>query len=95
MASASVFGQHALAYSVISYLLLSRQRQVVMYTMGQQTLVVLGGLLISQFVMAVCRMLAGGPWLAAAILSAVDWRIAVAAADQTALLVPQRRGSRA
>jgi rod shape-determining protein MreD len=95
VASASVFGQHALAYSVISYLLLSRQRQVVMYNLGQQTLVVLGGLLASQLVMAVSRMLVGGPWAGGEyfigpFIGAALWPLLT-----KALLLPQRRGAAA
>ncbi len=95
VASASVFGQHGMAYSVISYLILSRQRQVVMYTMGQQTLVVLGGLLASQLVMAVSRMLVGGPWAGGEyfigpFIGAALWPLLT-----KALLLPQRRGAAA
>jgi len=95
VASASVFGQHGMAYSVISYLMLSRQRQVVMYNMGQQTLVVLGGLLASQLVMAVSRMLVGGPWAGGEyfigpFIGAALWPLLT-----KALLLPQRRGAAA
>lgn len=40
--SAGLIGQHALAYTVISYLVLLRQRQIAMYSLGQQALIVLG-----------------------------------------------------
>jgi rod shape-determining protein MreD len=64
-----------------------------MYNLGQQTLVVLGGLLISQFVMAVCRMLLGGPWAGSGyfigpLIGALLWPLLT-----KVLLLPQRRGS--
>ncbi|GGY09214.1 rod shape-determining protein MreD [Paludibacterium paludis] len=59
IASAGLFGQHALAYSVTSFLALLRQRQLVMFNLGQQALSVLGLMLINQFIMVVARMLTG------------------------------------
>ncbi len=38
IASASLLGQHALAYSISAYAVESRQRQVVMYNLGQSVL---------------------------------------------------------
>lgn len=93
VASASVFGQHALAYSVISYLLLSRQRQVVMYNLGQQTLVVLVLLLVNQLLMVLARMatgavFAGWEYFIAPFVGAVFWPLLT-----NVLLIPQRRGT--
>ena len=93
VASASVFGQHALAYSVSSYLILARQRQVVMYNLGQQTLVVLVLLLVNQTLMVLARMttgslFAGWEYFIAPFVGAVFWPLLT-----NVLLIPQRRGT--
>lgn len=54
-----LFGQHALAYSVLAYLVLLRQRQLIMYNLGQQTLVMLVLMLAAQLLMALARWLTG------------------------------------
>ncbi|MDF0604576.1 rod shape-determining protein MreD [Neisseriaceae bacterium TC5R-5] len=63
ISTAGLFGQHALAYSITAYLALSRQRQLVMFNLGQQALVVLGLLLSNQIIMVVVRMLTGSAFV--------------------------------
>ena len=57
--STGLFGQHALAYSISAYLILLRQRQLVMFNLGQQTLVVLVLMMGNQLIMALARWLTG------------------------------------
>lgn len=78
MASASLFGQHALVFSLLSYLVLIRQRQMVMYSMLQQVLVVLGLMLLSQALTVVVRLATGSAFIgwgyfAASFVAAAVW----------------------
>lgn len=57
--SSGLFGQHALAYSICAYLVLLRQRRLVMFNLGQQTLVVLALMLLVQLIMALSRWSTG------------------------------------
>lgn len=57
--STGLFGQHALAYSICAYLVLLRQRQLVMLNLGQQTLVVLLLMMNIQLIMALARWITG------------------------------------
>jgi rod shape-determining protein MreD len=59
MATAGLFGQHALAYSITAYLALLRQRQLVMFNLGQQALSVLGLMMANQIIMVIARMVTG------------------------------------
>ncbi|MBV8678885.1 MAG: rod shape-determining protein MreD [Aquitalea sp.] len=63
IATAGMLGQHALAYSATSYLALSRQRQLIMFNLGQQALSVLGLMLANQTIMVVARMLTGAAFV--------------------------------
>jgi rod shape-determining protein MreD len=63
VACTGMFGQHALAYSITSYLALSRQRQLVMFNLGQQTLAVLALMFANQLIMVVARMLTGAGFI--------------------------------
>lgn len=63
ISTAGMLGQHALAYSVTSYLALSRQRQLIMFNLGQQALSVLGLMLCNQSIMVVARMLTGSAFV--------------------------------
>jgi rod shape-determining protein MreD len=58
---AGLFGQHSLAYSITAYLALRRQRQVVMFNLSKQTLVVLVLLLINQLIILLGSMLSESP----------------------------------
>lgn len=90
IASASLLGQHALAYSVSAYAVESRQRQVVMYNLGQQSLIVFGLLMANQIVMLVARMALGAPFIGwgfffSPFVGALLWPLLT-----NLLLVPQR-----
>ena len=61
--TAGMLGQHALAYSVTAYLALSRQRQLIMFNLGQQALSVLALMLCNQSIMVVARMLTGSAFV--------------------------------
>jgi rod shape-determining protein MreD len=63
MAATGMFGQHALAYSITSYLALLRQRQLVMFNLGQQSLAVLGLMLANQVIMVATRMATGSAFV--------------------------------
>lgn len=63
VACTGMFGQHALAYSITSYLVLLRQRQLVMFNLGQQTLSVLGLMLANQMIMVIARMATGSAFI--------------------------------
>jgi rod shape-determining protein MreD len=63
VACTGMFGQHALAYSITSYLALLRQRQLVMCNLGQQTLAVLGLMLANQLIMVIARMATGSAFI--------------------------------
>ncbi|NWK77579.1 rod shape-determining protein MreD [Aquitalea sp. LB_tupeE] len=63
IATAGMLGQHALAYSVTAYLALSRQRQLIMFNLGQQALSVLALMLCNQSIMVVARMLTGAAFV--------------------------------
>ncbi|BAK75006.1 rod shape-determining protein MreD [Pseudogulbenkiania sp. NH8B] len=62
-ATAGLFGQHALAYSITSYLALRQQRQLVMFNLGQQALAVLALMLANQTIMVVARMITGAAFV--------------------------------
>ncbi|WP_148714418.1 rod shape-determining protein MreD [Chitinolyticbacter meiyuanensis] len=59
VADGNMLGQHALAYSVITYLVLSRQRQLNIFPFWQQALAVLGLMLLAQVLMTTVRLVAG------------------------------------
>lgn len=61
----SLFGQHALAYSVTTYLVMLRQRQLIMFNLGQQALVVLTLMLANQLIMALVRLALGSAFVGA------------------------------
>lgn len=59
VASGSLFGQHALAYTVTAFFALFYQRRLVLFSAGQQAGYVLLLLLLSQVVLLVIKLLAG------------------------------------
>ncbi|BEV72517.1 MULTISPECIES: rod shape-determining protein MreD [unclassified Paludibacterium] len=63
VASTGMFGQHALAYSITSYMALLRQRQLIMFNLGQQTLAVLALMLTNQLIMVATRMATGSAFI--------------------------------
>ncbi|WP_028456731.1 rod shape-determining protein MreD [Chitinilyticum litopenaei] len=78
VADANYLGQHALAYSLIAYATLARQRQFALFPFWQQALVTLMLLLASQAVMLLVRLAIGdsfpGPgYFAGPLIAAVLW----------------------
>ncbi|WP_035060310.1 rod shape-determining protein MreD [Andreprevotia chitinilytica] len=74
----NVLGQHALAYSVITYLILSRQRLFAVFPFWQQALVVLGLLTLGQTIMLLIQFSLGASFIGwgyfvGNILAAVLW----------------------
>lgn len=63
VASTGMFGQHALAYSITSYLVILRQRQLIMFNLGQQTLSVLALMMANQGIMVITRMATGSAFV--------------------------------
>lgn len=59
VADGSYLGQHALAYGVIAYLVLARQRQFAIFPFWQQALITLVLLVLSQALMLAVRLLLG------------------------------------
>jgi rod shape-determining protein MreD len=87
----ALFGQHALAYTVLSYGAITLHRRIQWFPLGAQALHVLPLLLIAQLASLAIRMWVGGEWpgwlffgesfVGAALWPLVSWL----------LLVPQRR----
>ncbi|SCK10983.1 rod shape-determining protein MreD [Vogesella sp. LIG4] len=63
VATTGLFGQHALAYSITAYLVLLRQRQLVMFNLGQQALVILAMLEANQLIMVLARLATGAAFV--------------------------------
>lgn len=93
ISSAGLLGQHALAYSITSYLALIRQRQLVMFNLGQQALAVLALMLTNQVIMVVVRMLTGSAFIGFSyfippLISALLWPLLT-----KLMLLPYRKNS--
>lgn len=63
VATADLFGQHALAYSLTAFLALLRQRQLVMFNLGQQALAVMALMFTNQVIMMIARMASGAAFV--------------------------------
>ncbi len=78
VADGNVLGQHALAYSVIAYLALARQRQLAIFPFWQQALIAFALLILSQTIMIVTRSFMGEPFVgwgyfAGSVFAAILW----------------------
>lgn len=87
----ALLGQHALAYTVLSFFAITVHRRLLWFTVPSQAAQVLPLFLVAHMVELVLRMLAGGKFpgfsmLAAPFLEAALWPIA-----SVLLLAPQRR----
>jgi rod shape-determining protein MreD len=87
----SLLGQHALAYSVLSYLAILIHRRLLWFPLSSQALQVLPLLVLAHLIQVLVRLLAGDGWpgwslLLAPALEALLWPVATAL-----LLAPQRR----
>lgn len=74
----AVLGQHALAYTLIVFLTLWRQRQIAVAPFWQQAIAALGLLLLSQLIMQLVRIALGASWVgwgyfASPFISAMLW----------------------
>ena len=87
----SLLGQHALAYTVLSFLAIALHRRLLWFTVPSQAAQVLPLFMVSHAVELSARLLAGGSFpgwavLAAPLLEAALWPLAT-----VLLLMPQRR----
>ncbi|WP_028450324.1 rod shape-determining protein MreD [Chitinibacter tainanensis] len=78
VADGNLLGQHALAYSIIAYLTLSRQRQIAVFPFWQQALITLALLLLAQSIMLLIHLLMGAQFIgwsyfAGSLLAAFLW----------------------
>lgn len=88
--SASVFGEHALSYTLLSYFAITIHRRVLWFSVGMQALHILPLLYLAQLVSLALRMSFGGlnpGWqvLTEPLLTAALWPMA-----QFLLLAPQK-----
>lgn len=89
--NANLLGQHALAYTLLSYGAISLHRRVPFFGLGQQILIVLPLFLVAQLTTAFIRYLAGvgvpePSYFLQSLVTAMIWPLADAL-----LLAPQRR----
>lgn len=87
----TLIGQHAFAYSVLAFGAQALHRRILWFPLWQQALHVLVLLLVSQALMLVVRLVAGGTWpgwwfFAGSVIAAALWP-----AVTHVLLAPQRR----
>jgi rod shape-determining protein MreD len=87
----SLLGQHALAYSVLSYLAILIHRRLLWFKLSEQSLQVLPLFAVAHGLQLLVRWVAGDGWpgwglLAAPIIEALVWPVAT-----YLLLAPQRR----
>ncbi|RKP58586.1 rod shape-determining protein MreD [Pararobbsia silviterrae] len=90
---ASLFGEHALAYTLLSYGAISLHRRVLWFSLPVQALHVLPLLVLAQLVPFVIRLLAGAAfpgwgYLVDGFVEALLWPVA-----SLLLLAPQKRAS--
>lgn len=93
VSSAGLFGQHALAYSLTGFLTLSRQRQLVMFNLGQQALAVMALMMANQLIMVLARLATGAAFVGWSyflppLISALLWPLLT-----KLLLIPYRHHS--
>ena len=78
IADANVFGQHALAYVLVTFLMLQLRRRMLMHSLWQQSVHVFGLLFVAQLTMALTRLMSGSPFIGlgyfvAALTGALLW----------------------
>lgn len=94
LATGGVFGQHALAYTVTTFMAVIYQRRLVLFSNTQQLVYVLLLLLISQLILLTIKVFAGNAALGwtyflPSITGVILWQIAVALGLNTSR--PSRR----
>jgi rod shape-determining protein MreD len=87
----AVLGQHAQAYTLLSFLAITMHRRLLWFTLGEQAVQILPLFVASQAVSLVVRMIAGGSFpgwslFLAPVLEAALWPVVT-----VLLLAPQRR----
>ncbi len=87
----AVLGQHALAYTMLSYFAITIHRRLLWFSVGTQALQILPLFAAAHAVSFIVRMLAGGMWpgwslMLAPLFEALLWPVA-----SMLLLAPQRR----
>jgi len=87
----ALFGQHALAYTLLSYFAITLHRRIQWFPLGAQAIHVLPLLLLAQLASMAIRMWVGGEWpgwiyLCQSLVGAVLWPLIA-----WLLLAPQRR----
>lgn len=87
----SVLGQHALAYSVLSFLATAIQRRLLWFNLGSQAMQVLPLLVVVHLVALGVRMMVGGNFPGFALLLAPMIEAALWPLATLLLLLPQRR----
>lgn len=88
---AALFGEHALAYTLLAYGAISLHRRILWFPVGSQALVVLPLLLLAQLALLLVRLWVGGAfpgWLyfGDSVIGALLWPVVT-----WLLLAPQRR----
>jgi rod shape-determining protein MreD len=88
---AALFGEHALAYTLISYGAITLHRRILWFPLGAQALHVLPLLLIAQLASLAIRVWVGGTWpgwiyFGESVVGAILWPLIA-----WVLLAPQRR----
>jgi len=89
--NASLLGEHALAYSVLSYAAISLHRRVLWFTLPTQMVHVLPLLLSAQLVVLLIRLAVGGHFPGLAYFSASFTSVALWPLAAWLYLAPQRR----
>ena len=95
IADANVFGQHALAYVTMAFLVWQWRRRILMHTLWQQSAHVLVLLLACQLLMVLVRMAGGAPFIGlgyfvASLTGALLW-----SSLSHLLQAPQRQAAKA
>jgi rod shape-determining protein MreD len=88
---ASLLGQHALAYTTLSYFAITMHRRLLWFTVPSQAVQVLPLFVISHAIEMAIRLLAGGAYPGATVLLAPVLEAALWPVISILLLLPQRR----
>jgi rod shape-determining protein MreD len=88
---ASLLGQHALAYTTLSYFAITIHRRLLWFTVPSQAVQVLPLFVVSHAIEMAIRLLAGGAYPGATVLLAPVLEAALWPVISILLLLPQRR----
>lgn len=87
----ALLGQHALAYSVLSFGAIALHRRLTWFPLGGQTLQVLPLFIAAHVLTLVVRMMVGGMWAGWSVLLAPFFEALLWPVASVLLLAPQRR----